>query len=97
MQVVKETDKIILNALDLQISKAELEGKNGSHSPSKIDLSTENETAQLSFSNPIDPALYTLHMEFTGEINDKMKGWYQPIPHCFINRGHFKVCIAVST
>lgn len=75
-QVIKETDKIVLNALELQISNVKLEGKSGSQSPEKIDISAENETAEFTFSNAIVPATYTLHTEFTGEINDKMRGRY---------------------
>lgn len=78
IQVIKETNKIVLNALDLSIKKASLNGEAAAkQSPTKIDLSAENETAEFVFPQPLPPGYFTLEVEFTGEINDKMKGLYR--------------------
>ncbi|KAB0796160.1 hypothetical protein PPYR_10221 [Photinus pyralis] len=77
IQIVKETDKIVLNALDLAVQSANLKEAHTKHVPSKISVLPETETAEFAFSQPIPPGDYTLNIQFTGEVNDKMKGLYR--------------------
>ncbi|XP_055910052.1 puromycin-sensitive aminopeptidase [Eupeodes corollae] len=79
VKINTSTNTIVLNALDLIISKIVIESnstnekfetKNVSHSP-------ENETVSLVFKEDIPVGDATLYMEFKGELNDKMKGFYR--------------------
>lgn len=79
MQVLKPTNEIVLNAVDLKINKAHLEMKNGDVLETKnvVYDSHEQETASIIFEKHIDSGNGNLYLEFTGELNDKMKGFYR--------------------
>ena len=47
------------------------------HSTSDIAYSKEDETVTLTFPSPLPVGNGNLSMEFTGELNDKMKGFYR--------------------
>lgn len=75
MQEVKE---IILNAVDIEISKISLQGSNaGILLPKETNLSSADETLTLRFSDAIPPGQHTLNVVFTGELNDKLRGLYR--------------------
>lgn len=77
-QVVKQVNEIILNAVDIETKKIVLQGDGaGLFTPQKIDLSSEDETLKLTFSNAIPPGTYTLEIIFSGVLNDKLKGLYR--------------------
>lgn len=79
LQISQETEKITLNSVDLKIQKAIVKTDDGSvfESIETIYL-PELEIVNLLFSKPL-PVLASavLEMEFTGELNDKMKGFYR--------------------
>nr|CAD7257222.1 unnamed protein product [Timema shepardi] len=77
VQVRISTDKIILNSLDLVIKSAELIQNGNSIKPSNIALSVEDETITLTFSEALAVGEASLLFDFTGELNDKMKGFYR--------------------
>lgn len=75
----KSTDTIVLNSLDINIKTVFFNDNNGKIIPTKhIDISSSEETATLVFSEklPVGRSGY-LSLEFIGEINDKMKGFYR--------------------
>ncbi|KAJ8924872.1 hypothetical protein NQ315_001027 [Exocentrus adspersus] len=76
IEVVKPTAEIVLNALDLTIDSAALDGDK-KLTPSQIKLSAEDETATFKFDGDVSPGPYSLDIAFKGEINDKMKGLYR--------------------
>ena len=78
IEIKQETDKIILNALDLDLSVADYKSsKNETQTSTKVILSKEDETATIEFASPLKPGTGQLHMNFTGELNDKLKGFYR--------------------
>lgn len=78
LQVVAATNKIILNALDLSLTDASITTNEGSTlSPIQTNISVENETAELHFTNEVPIGEHSLNLKFTGEISDKMKGLYR--------------------
>lgn len=78
IQINSPTDKIVLNSLDLQIVKSSLSLENGpSVVPSDVVYSKEQETATLQFLNELPLGSGSLELEFSGELNDKMKGFYR--------------------
>lgn len=74
---MQPTDKIVLNALDLVIKKTTLVSTNTTLTPVKVNLSTEDETAEFVFENALEVGEHEVFITFDGEINDKMKGLYR--------------------
>ncbi|XP_017028738.1 puromycin-sensitive aminopeptidase isoform X2 [Drosophila kikkawai] len=78
VQVKEPTSQITLNALDITIDSVELDYECTKLKPEKIVYSVENETATLEFGKEIpNDTAGVLRMSFTGELNDKMKGFYR--------------------
>lgn len=79
MQVKSSTDTIILNSLDIDIKSVIFNDNDGKVIPTKqIEVCSPEETATLVFEEklPMGRSGY-LSLEFVGEINDKMKGFYR--------------------
>lgn len=75
------TDSIVLNAVDLKIKKATLQ-LNGdgeaSLEPTEIEFCAEQETVTLKFAKTLAAGSDgSLNLEFIGNLNDKMKGFYR--------------------
>lgn len=67
-----------MNAADLKITKGYWKGSDGREQPaSSIDTDEEAETLTVSFEPAISPGGGQLSLEFTGSMNDKMKGFYR--------------------
>ncbi|XP_023296765.2 puromycin-sensitive aminopeptidase isoform X2 [Lucilia cuprina] len=78
LQFAKATSEITLNALDITINSSEIEVNGEILKPLKVSYSTENETATLLFEKELPEGVVgKLSMSFTGELNDKMKGFYR--------------------
>ncbi|XP_055688287.1 puromycin-sensitive aminopeptidase [Lutzomyia longipalpis] len=78
IQVRQSTDQIVLNALDVAIQKATVSiGGNAEKTAKDITFSVDHETATLQFDSPLPLGDGVLYMEFSGELNDKMKGFYR--------------------
>lgn len=75
------TNEIVLNSLDLELTNVKLIYNDGGSCstliPSEVRLSTADETATILFDKPLVRGEASLHCEFNGEINDKMKGLYR--------------------
>lgn len=77
-QVIQQVKEIILNAVDIEISKISLQGSDaGIQLPKETNLSTVDETLTLRFSDPIPVGQYTLNIVFSGVLNDKLRGLYR--------------------
>ncbi|XP_072390827.1 puromycin-sensitive aminopeptidase [Diabrotica undecimpunctata] len=76
IEVVSNTDTVVLNALDLKLNEVTLKGDK-SLKPGQVELCAEEEIATLKFPSLVTPGSYILDIAFTGEINDKMKGLYR--------------------
>ena len=75
--VTEPVDELILHALDLEISEAWLEGAEGERIDATATFDTPSETATLALSATAAPGPWTLHTTFTGELNDKLVGFYR--------------------
>ncbi len=79
--VDQPTDSITLNAAELDVTWAELNDGNpdGGYalSPTSIDLDPDEERVTLRFAAPIAVGPATLHLAFTGILNDKLHGFYR--------------------
>ncbi|XP_014478221.1 PREDICTED: puromycin-sensitive aminopeptidase [Dinoponera quadriceps] len=79
IDVTCQTNTVVLNSLEINIKSATFNGEDGKVIPAdKIELSASEETATLVFPEnlPLGNSGY-LSLDFVGEINDKMKGFYR--------------------
>ena len=72
--ITKTTDKLVLNAAEVDIKSAEL---SDGTAISAISYDDEKEMATLSLETPVEPGSYRLEIEHTGTINDQLRGLYQ--------------------
>ena len=79
--IQESTASITLNAAELEITFAELNDRDpdGGYAlaPTAITLDPDEERAVLTFAAPIAPGPATLHLAFTGILNDKLHGFYR--------------------
>ena len=71
------TAEIVLNALELTINEAVAERAGKVLRASRIELEPERERAHLHFNEALDPGAWTLHIKFSGILNDKLHGFYR--------------------
>ena len=78
IEVAKSTGRILLNAAELQISAASVTGENGeSVSATGIVLDEKRERAVLTFPKEVASGRARLSMEFSGILNDQLRGFYR--------------------
>ena len=77
IEVLQPTDSIVLNAAELAITSCRVESSGGEALPSSTALDEKAETASFAFDSalPVGPA--RLEIEFTGELNDRLRGFYR--------------------
>ncbi|KAG4073866.1 hypothetical protein HA402_014071 [Bradysia odoriphaga] len=76
IQILSPVDQIVLNAIELAINKSEIIQNGQSYATESVTLNAEQETATLKFNQQFSGDA-TLNIEFNGELNDKMKGFYR--------------------
>jgi len=78
VNVRSETAIIQLNSAELKFDKAVYEYANGTTIEStNVSLCEENELATITFGNVLKVGNGKLHINFTGILNDKLKGFYR--------------------
>ncbi|CAF0924682.1 unnamed protein product [Didymodactylos carnosus] len=77
LKVKESTSTVELYAADLEIEKAQLQSADSSSQDGSIQMDTEGERIKVNFSNKLDKGDYQLSLKFTGDINNKMKGFYR--------------------
>ena len=77
IQVLEPTSAIVLNSIDLKISSATIHANGITLSNAKVSYDKEAETATIDFGETIQPGDAWLEMVFTGELNDKLMGFYR--------------------
>jgi puromycin-sensitive aminopeptidase len=75
--VHEATSELVLNALELDILTAELVADDGRAVAGTVHLDVEEERARIALDGEVDPGPWSLHLTFTGAINDKLRGWYR--------------------
>ncbi len=79
LDVREATASIVLNAAELAINSAALVSTDGADPllPVSITLDEVEERAVLAFAGPLAIGPATLHLTFTGILNDKLHGFYR--------------------
>ena len=77
--VRKPVSRVVLHAMDLKISKAQVRSPIEGPPPAakRMVWDKEKETVTLEFGNKLKKGPAELDLEFTGELNDKMHGFYR--------------------
>jgi puromycin-sensitive aminopeptidase len=76
--VIEAVGSITLNAAELDIISAELTEASGRTLASTgVDVDEEEERATITFPETLSPGPATLHLTFTGILNDKLHGFYR--------------------
>jgi puromycin-sensitive aminopeptidase len=77
LQVLEATSTIVLNSVDLEISSATLHAGGTALSSRSVTIDKDGETATLDFGDTVQPGEARLELAFTGELNDKLVGFYR--------------------
>jgi len=78
IQILKETDTIILNSSELNINSCQLSSKHGKvFIPKSISEEKKSESVFFKFENKIPIGDYILFISYTGTLNDKLRGFYR--------------------
>ncbi|MEQ1791240.1 MAG: M1 family metallopeptidase [Nitrospiraceae bacterium] len=75
--VHQPTSDIVLNAIDLDIASAKIDGESGSAREATIALDVTLQRCHLTFAEPLSPGSWRLTIHFTGTLNDKLRGFYR--------------------
>ena len=76
LRTAKPTQEIVLHAVDLEITRATLDGSiplAGAH------VEAEAQAVALRFANEVAPGEHTLEIEWTGVIRDSLRGLYRSV------------------
>ncbi len=77
IEVVEATTEIALNSADLKIASAVLHRSGTSSTATNIALDKSRQTVTLTFAETIPAGDASLEISFTGELNDKLHGFYR--------------------
>ncbi len=81
VEVAVATRRIVLHATELELHSVVLERNGMSRRAEKIEINQEDETVALDFGETLPPGPARLWIEFTGQLNDKMRGFYRSVYH----------------
>ncbi|UVT15838.1 MAG: M1 family metallopeptidase [Nitrospira sp.] len=77
VSVSQTTQTILLNAVDLVITSAVVEGSNGRRFEASIELEPSTQRVRLSCKQPVTPGEWRLSLSFHGKLNDQLRGFYR--------------------
>ena len=79
VEVNAATRRIVVHATELEIHAATLERAGVSREPTDIEANEEEETVAFVFGETLEPGPARLAVQFTGQLNDKMHGFYRSV------------------
>lgn len=77
VDVRSETQRILLNCLDLTFESAKIVDAKGKEQPATIELDADNERLILTFSKTLKAGAWKLEIAFAGILGDKLHGLYR--------------------
>ena len=77
LTVKQATSVIVLNAADLAIAPALIEGAGGERRTATVELDDAWQRVRLSFPGSIRPGDWRLSLSFRGRLNDQLRGFYR--------------------
>jgi puromycin-sensitive aminopeptidase len=79
VHVAEATDEVVLNANDLAVTAAWVVADGDRRVEATVHLDDEAERLTLRLGEQLAPGRATVHLEFEGTINDKLKGLYRSV------------------
>ena len=73
VDVLESVGEIVLNAAELEVSGGDLDGT----ALAGVDYDDEHERAVLRLGEPASPGAARLNLDFTGTLNDQLRGFYR--------------------
>ncbi|MDA1129087.1 MAG: M1 family metallopeptidase [Chloroflexi bacterium] len=77
LSILEPTSVIVLNAIDLDITSVALHANGTTLTSRSVTIDKDAEAATLDFGETVQPGDARLEMVFTGELNDKLIGFYR--------------------
>ena len=77
IKIKEATNTVVLNANELAIQSAFLIDSHGARHDGTVELDNEHQFARIAFAAVIDSGECDLMLTFTGELNDKLNGFYR--------------------
>ncbi|XP_044168747.1 puromycin-sensitive aminopeptidase-like isoform X1 [Acropora millepora] len=77
LEVTQASEKVKMNCLDIDIKSANFTTNGSTVDSSDISYDKEEETVTITFPSSLPVGKCQLHLDYTGELNDKMKGFYR--------------------
>ena len=78
LEVLQSTSEIVLNAAEIEVQSASVARRDGAtEAAQRIEYDKAAETVTIAFGNPLPPGQAKLALQFTGELNDRLQGFYR--------------------
>ncbi len=77
LTVTQPTTTIVMNASDLDISRAEVRNAEGEFYEASVELDGPLQRCRLSVRHTLSPGEWSLHVSFAGTLNDQLRGFYR--------------------
>ena len=77
VEVVEPTDRVVLNAIELDIHEAWLVLSAGHRVEAQVEYDVEAQRAVLSLAEEVPAGRAELHSRFSGILNDQLRGFYR--------------------
>jgi puromycin-sensitive aminopeptidase len=77
LTVLRPTSDIVLNAIELDITSAQIEGDSCPARQATIALDASLQRCHLTFTELLSPGIWKLAIAFRGTLNDKLRGFYR--------------------
>ena len=74
--VKEQTDRVVLNSVDIKVVACHFKSESGSQE-GKVEYDETAETISVVFSQQLPVGDGTLTLEYTGNLNELMKGFYR--------------------
>ncbi len=75
IRVLKPTSQIVLNSAEIEFQEATV-SSGGAKQAAKVTLDKEKEMVTLAFDKEIQPGPASVHIKYTGILNDELRGLY---------------------
>jgi aminopeptidase N len=75
VRVLKPSPEIVLNAAEITFGETTI-AQAGSTQPARVSLDAEKQTATLRVAQPLAPGAATIHIRYTGVLNNRLRGFY---------------------
>ncbi len=75
IRILKSTSQIVLNSAEIEFQSATI-ANGATAQKARVALDKQKETATLAFDTPVPPGPATLHIKYSGILNDELRGLY---------------------